>query len=134
MVAAESALNTPRSGPPPVRSEQPELRSIFRAIEYNLPPGYRREFDHTHGFHWICNPRRNSNLSARIYPDVDNRTINVSVYDESPRNINNPERGVRINEWSTNLPITDEWKRLLAEGAGTSPSSSQETTKLSEVP
>lgn len=118
MSAAESALNTPRTYQQAVRPEQPELKSVYKAIEYNLPPGFRREYDNIHGFHWICNPRRNSNLSARIYPDVDNQTINVSVFDESPRNVNNPERGVKIKEWSTDLRMTGEWRRRLAEGAG----------------
>src|SRR3982074_1985105 len=118
MAASETALNTPRSDPSVGRHQQPELPPVYRAIEYNLPPGFRREYNRARGFHWICNPKRNSNLSARIYPDVDNQRINVSVYDESPRNINNPEGGIRIKEWSTDLLMTGEWRKRLAEGAG----------------
>jgi hypothetical protein len=58
------------------------LPSVFRAIEYNLPPNYRRLQDAEHGYHWIYRVAK-TNLSARIYPNVDGDTINISVFDDS---------------------------------------------------
>ena len=57
------------------------LPSVFRVIEYNLPPNYRRHHDTQHGYHWIYRVAK-TNLSAHIYPNVDHDIINISIFDD----------------------------------------------------
>jgi hypothetical protein len=117
---ADLGLNTPRDFPPPVRPPRPQnqLPREYWPIERNLQPGFYQEHDREHGYHWINKPRKSGHLSARIYPNVRNGTIFVSVFDESPANRNNPEGAVSIKRWSVELRMTGNWQRRLADHAG----------------
>src|SRR6266508_2313877 len=75
MVASEKTLpiNVAAAADLPPGAQQQQyspLPSVFRAIEYNLPPNYRRLHDTERGYHWIYRVTK-TNLSARIYPNVD---------------------------------------------------------------
>ena len=103
MVALESTL---RSSTQPFHNQakptQP-LPSVFRAIEYNLPPNYRRHHDTQHGYHWIYRVGK-TNLSAHIYPNVDHDIINISIFDDR-----NPDESELIKKWSGDLRMTGKY-------------------------
>lgn len=115
------ALNTRRRSSANGNKEQEQLPKIYWAIEFNLPPGFRRHKSQTHGYCWVMHPHRFSNLSVRIYPEVEKQIINIKVVDESPRNSRNPEHGLEIKKWSTKVMMAGEnsdWKRRLAGKLG----------------
>lgn len=105
---------------PTARKQQtyaPPMPSVFRAIEYNLPPNYRRFQNDRYGFHWIY-PVSKTNLSARIYPNVDNDTISVSVFDDSNNpNLNNGRSQI-IKQWSADVKLIGKWRRRLRRASG----------------
>ena len=121
MVASEQTLpNNAATGAGPPTTTQRQyspLPSVFRAIEYNLPPNYRRLQDTEHGYHWIYRVTK-TKLSARIYPNVDGDTINISVFDDSK----NPDFTVNGSEvikmWSGDLRMTGNWRRRLRRASG----------------
>lgn len=125
MVASEQTLSNnaaTAAGPPTTTQRQySPLPSILRAIEYNLPPNYRRLQDTEHGCHWIYRVTK-TNLSARIYPNVDGDTINISVFDDS----RNPDLAAPwpklgselIKKWSGDLRMTGNWRRRLRRASG----------------
>ena len=69
MVASEQTLPDNAAtvaGPPTTTQRQySPLPSVFRAIEYNLPPNYRRLQDTEHGYHWIYESQKP--ISAREF-------------------------------------------------------------------
>lgn len=121
MVASERTLpsNAVAAATGSHTAQQPytPLPSVFRAIEYNLPPNYRRLQDAEHGYHWIYRVAK-TNLSARIYPNVDGDTINISVFDDSK----NPDLAATgseiIKKWSRDLRMTGNWRRRLRRASG----------------
>ena len=122
MAASEHTLTAHQTAgtTPAPRSQQtyaPPMPSVFRAIEYNLPPNYRRFQNDRYGYHWIY-PVGKTNLSARIYPDVDNDTISVSVFDDSNNpNLNNGRSQI-IKQWSGDVKLIGKWRRRLRRASG----------------
>jgi hypothetical protein len=115
---AENDLNTPRQTP---ASESNQLKPIERAIEYNLQTGFVRQHSEFRGVYWSAHPRRSSNLTVRIWAEPHKDLIHIMIFDESPRNIDNPNRGVEIKQWTTKVMMTGEdweWKERLAGKAG----------------
>jgi Topoisomerase DNA binding C4 zinc finger. len=93
------------------------LPSVFRAIEYNLPPNYRRHHDNQHGYHWIYRVAK-TNLSAHIYPNVDHDIINISIFDDRKNPAFVPDQSELIKKWSGDLRMTGNWRRRLRRTAG----------------
>ena len=112
MVALESSLssNTKR---PTIRATEgfTSLPSVFRAIEYNLHPNYRRHHDNQHGHYWIYRVPK-TNLSAHIFPKLDHDIISICILDDRK----NP--GEIIKKWSCDLRMTGKWWRRLRRTAG----------------
>ena len=111
MAAQESTLHN-KQVPTPASQLYVSLPSVYRAIEYNLPPNYRRHHDSQNGFHWIYRAGK-TNLSAHIYPDVDHDIINISIFDDR-----NPDESEVIKKWSGDLRMTGHWRRRLRRTAG----------------
>lgn len=114
MVAFEQTLssNTKQSLPQPTEASGSPLPFVFRAIEYNLPPTYRRRHNIEHGHHWIYSVGK-TNLSAHIYPKIENHIINISIFDDRI-----PEQSELIKKWSGDLRMIGNWKRRLRRTAG----------------
>jgi hypothetical protein len=93
------------------------LPSVYRAIEYNLAPNYRRQQDSEHGYHWIYRVGK-TNLSARVYPNVDGDTITISIYDDSKNPTFAPTGSELIKQWSGDLRMTGNWRRRLRRASG----------------
>jgi hypothetical protein len=118
IIAAEEALNTPRST---ANTQSIQLAPIERAIEYNLQAGFVREYSQYRGVYWSAHPRKSSNLSVRVWPQTNKDVIHIMIFDESPANSNNPSRGLEIKSWTTKVMMTGEdweWKERLAAKAG----------------
>lgn len=115
---AEQDLNTPRQTVDP---QSIQLQPIERAIEYNLQTGFVRQYSEFRGVYWTAHPRRSSNLTVRVWPQPQKDVIHIMVFDESPKNTENPSRGVEISQWTTKVMMTgedSEWKERLASKAG----------------
>jgi hypothetical protein len=113
MVALETTLSSNTKHPlPQSTGAYPSLPSVFRAIEYNLPPTYRRHHDIQHGHHWIYRVGK-TNLSAHIYPNVEHHIINISIFDDRI-----PNQSELIKKWSGDLRMIGNWKRRLRRTAG----------------
>lgn len=93
------------------------LPSVFRAIEYNLPPNFRRHHDSQHGYHWIYRVPK-TKLSAHIYPNVDHDIINISIFDDRNNPAFVPDGSELIRKWSGELRMTGSWRRRLRRTAG----------------
>ena len=114
MVALESNLRSNTKEP---SEGYTSLPSVFFAIEYNLPPNYRRHHDNQHGYYWIYRVPK-TNLSAHIYPKVDHDIINISIFDDRNNPTLVPDQSERIKKWSCDLRMTGHWKRRLRRTAG----------------
>jgi len=115
---AEHDLNTPRETADP---QSIQLEPIERAIEYNLQTGFVRQYSEFRGVYWTAHPRRSSNLTVRIWAQPRKDVIHIMVFDESPKNTENPAHGVEIKQWTTKVMMTGEdweWKERLAGKAG----------------
>jgi hypothetical protein len=114
MAAPEPTLNT--TAPIALCSSLPP---VFRAIEYNIPPNYRRQYDDRHGHFWIYRAPK-TRLSAHIYPNVDHEhdSIKISIFDDSKNADLTTDGGELIKKWSTQLRMSGKWRRRLRWSTG----------------
>jgi hypothetical protein len=91
----------------------------LRLIEYNTQNAFTRYQDSSGRIFWAYLPRKASTLSARVYADTNNRSIEISVYEQDQRDPSNTTKGTRINNWTICLLISnDDWEKNLADYAG----------------
>ena len=90
----------------------------LRAIEFNTQRAFTRFQDSTGRIYWVYLPRKPSTLSARVYPNPANSTIQISVFEQDQQHPSDTILGLSIENWRTVLSMDEGWEMKLADLAG----------------
>lgn len=119
--AIEERLNVPREEVEK-RRRQPPLPDTHRPIERHIPTAFDRCYDDGRGHHWIYISPKKSNLTARVYPElngVEGAIIHLHVFEQSQVNSENEERGTSVLKWSVSIRLEEPlWQKQLAGYTG----------------